>query len=299
MESWCPALKIMSSGIVVFDSGVVVMTVVVTNKMLSMLDDSWMLGIIWDVCISIIHKREVFEVNAHRSCYILVYCRFTESMSCGVIKTAIAALSLNDDFSLRFHFSQTARFTIFTSDLWLFTFCSTQFSQSILRSCEFNYSTVLVFSAVYVTERRWRSSNCTKLIAENDSHEEMKSEMENFIMGLQEVRSKNSTESCGRLQHVLSSAGGVLLGAMNNNWKLMEIFQAHRVEDFSRKISRSTNLVSVNTRRRILCIHQQHTACWVGTYANCLPSQMSKVNRENKSWNQTTLRLGARDWVVD
>lgn len=30
-------------------------------------------------------------------------------------------------------FSQTARFTIFTSDLWLFTFCSTQFSQSILR----------------------------------------------------------------------------------------------------------------------------------------------------------------------
>lgn len=104
MESWCPALKIMSSGIVIFDSGVVVMTVVVTNMMLSMLDDSWMLGIIWDVCISIIHKREVFEVNAHRSCYILVYCRFTESMSCGVIKTAIAALSLNEDFSLRFHF---------------------------------------------------------------------------------------------------------------------------------------------------------------------------------------------------
>lgn len=70
--------------------------------------------------------------------------------------------------------------------------------------------------------------------------------LSNCYAGLQENRSKNSTESCGRLQHVLSSAGGVLLGAMNNNWKLMEIFQAHRV-DFSQKISRSSNLVSVNT----------------------------------------------------
>lgn len=71
--------------------------------------------------------------------------------------------------------------------------------------------------------------------------------LSNCYAGLQENRSKNSTESCGRLQHVLSLAGGVLLGAMNNNWKLMEIFQAHRVEDFFQKISRSSNLVSVNT----------------------------------------------------